>query len=448
MGFSHFRTGIALRVTSLTATLALLLWLALQTHWYVTIALLTAAALAQLLLLMHFANRPGREIARFMETVALDDGAASFSSFGSDSAFSELGAAMTRVLERLRLVRSERAEQAQYHQALVSHIPVALIALSEDGGVQLLNRAARRLFEGGCTQAAQLPRFGAEFAANLESLQPGEAAILKMERSAGALQLKAAATDLTLGGRARRLVSLQNIESELTAQELAAWQTVIRIMAHEVTNSLTPISSLAVTARELVTGVTHTLPPGDPRHAALADAGEALDTMARRSEGLAQFVQNHRRLTRRMIAQPEMVSVRRCFARISRLLASELALRDIHFTAEVVPENLELSVDPQLLDQALINLIRNALEAIREEETGAIRLHAARDGGRIVISVADNGPGIAAQQAEKVFVPFYTTKRQGSGIGLTLVRQIATLHDATVTIGETPGGGATVSLRF
>src|ERR1700690_3621559 len=120
-----------------------------------------------------------------------------------------------------------------------------------------------------------------------------------MERASGTLQLKVAATGLTMSGVHQRLLSLQNIETELTAQELAAWQTVIRVMAHEVTNSLTPISSLAATAQDIVAEVLATMPEDDPRRAAMADATDALDTMARRSEGLLHFVQNHRRLTRR-----------------------------------------------------------------------------------------------------------------------------------------------------
>ena len=270
-----------------------------------------------------------------------------------------------------------------------------------------------------------------------------------MERTSGALLLKAAATDVTLGGLRRRLISFQNIENEMSAQEMMAWQTVIRVMAHEVMNSLTPVSSLAATARDLVGQVLSQLPAGDPRAIALTDANDALDTVARRSEGLLQFVQNHRRLTKPLVTKVELMSIRRVFARIERLLASDLVAREIHLTATVEPEKLEIAADADLLDQALINLVRNAIEALRDLPTGHITLSARRQpDGRVAIAVADNGPGIAADQRDRVFVPFFTTKRQGSGVGLTLVRQIATAHGASVDVSQTPGGGATVSLRF
>jgi two-component system nitrogen regulation sensor histidine kinase NtrY len=191
------------------------------------------------------------------------------------------------------------------------------------------------------------------------------------------------------------------------------------------------------------------LPANDSDSVALADAGEALEIVARRSEGLLHFVQSHRRLTKRLVTQIEIVPVQRIFARLQRLLANDLAARDIHLTTSVEPATLELAVDADLLDQALINLLRNAIDALQDAPTGQIGLRARRDSdGRVAVSVVDNGPGIAPDQREKVFVPFFTTKRQGSGVGLTLVRQIATVHGATVSVKETDGGGTTVAIRF
>ncbi|HUE64321.1 MAG TPA: ATP-binding protein [Rhizomicrobium sp.] len=449
MDYSRFQAGILLRLVALIATMSALAWVMLNTSWYVTTMLLLAAVAGEVIALMHFATRSGREVARFLDAVAFDDSTIAFSALSRDSALAELGAAMTRVLDQLRTGRAQREEQAQYLQSIVAHIPVALVSVDEHGTVQLMNMAARRLFETACTDTSQLVRFGEAFATGMGSLKPGEGTILRMERGSGALQLKAAATGLVLGGVRHRLISLQNIETELTAHELAAWQTVIRVMAHEVMNSLTPISSLAATAGDIVTDVIAQLPLESSDAAKLADAREALETMARRSEGLLHFVQNHRRITKRMVAQLDIVPVRRVFSRLQRLLAGEMAARNIELTTDVVPETLEVSADIELLDQALINLLRNAMEALRDGQPGKIALTGTLEaGGRVVIAVADNGPGIPAEQREKIFVPFYTTKRQGSGVGLTLVRQIATVHGATVNISQTPGGGATVSLRF
>jgi two-component system nitrogen regulation sensor histidine kinase NtrY len=384
-----------------------------------------------------------------LNAVAFDDPATSFSGLANDTAFAALGTAMTRVLEQLRAGRVEREEQAQYLQTIISHVPVTLISVDEQGRVQLLNHAARRLFESPCSDVREFARYGAPFTTGLENLKPGGSCIVRMERGGGPLQLKAAATGVTLASTRRRLISLQNIETELTAHELAAWQAVIRVMSHEVMNSLTPISSLAGTARGLVTDVLTDLPAEDARRAALSDVGEALETMARRSEGLLHFLQSHRRLTRRLETKIEVLSVSRVFARLQRLLAAELATRHIELILSVEPEALEVTADAELLDQALINLMRNAIDAVRDEPAARIALSAHQEpGAHVVISVDDTGPGIAPEQREKVFVPFFTTKRQGSGIGLTLVRQIATAHGANVNISDAPGGGARVRIRF
>jgi signal transduction histidine kinase len=220
-------------------------------------------------------------------------------------------------------------------------------------------------------------------------------------------------------------------------------------MAHEVMNSLAPLSSLSATANEAVRGVLAGLAKDDPNIQPLSDAAQALEAVARRSEGLLRFVQNHRRLTHRFTAKLERLSVRRVFVRLHSLLATDMATESVDFRMTVEPETLEITADADLLDQALINLLRNAFEAVRGRDRASIVLSAyCEASGRAVVSVADNGLGIEPALREKVFAPFYTTKRQGSGIGLTLVRHIAAVHGATVLLSETPGGGATFSLYF
>jgi signal transduction histidine kinase len=195
--------------------------------------------------------------------------------------------------------------------------------------------------------------------------------------------------------------------------------------------------------------VLEQLPSGHPQAPALTDAQEALETVARRGEGLLHFLQGHRRLNKPLAAQITVVPVHRVFARLQRLLAADLAGRDIELTASIAPETLDIAADADLLDQALINLVRNAIEALRETPAGRIALGAHRDSdGHVVLSVSDNGPGIAPEQRMRIFVPFFTTKRHGNGIGLTLVRQIATAHSASIDVSQTPGGGATFSLRL
>jgi two-component system nitrogen regulation sensor histidine kinase NtrY len=449
MSFSEFHTALLLRIMALFASLTVMAWLLTHTDWYVTIALCAAVVAGQMTQFAHFATRSSRETARFLDAVRFDDGSQSFTGLSAEGPYRELGAAMTRILQRLQAMRSQREEEMHYVQSLLAHVPVALVSVDGAGGVLLLNRAAKLLFETPLIRTEQFTRHGVGFAAGLEALRPGNSAILQMERGTGPLHLKVVAIDLAVGSTQRRLVSLQNIENELSARELAAWQTVIRVLAHEMMNSLTPISSLAATARDRVREVLRTLPSSDAREPVLADAGEALEAVARRSEGLLHFVQSHRRLTRRLTAQIEITPVARIFGRLERLLAGELETRRIKLFLDIQPENLDIAVDAELLDQALINLARNAVDALVETSDGHIEFRAWRDSdGRTIITVTDNGAGIAPERRENIFVPFFTTKKNGSGIGLTLVRQITDAHGAIADVAEARGGGTTVRLRF
>jgi nitrogen fixation/metabolism regulation signal transduction histidine kinase len=449
MVYNRLAAGVAARSAGLGATFIALAWVLTQTHWVVTAALLVVAAAVETWLLVRFAEASNREVARFLDALSFDDVTQTFSGLSRDTSGRELGQAMSRVIDKLRQTRSEREEQSRYLQTLLAHIPVALISLDAGGGVTFLNPAAFRLFEASIAAEAEFARFGEAFASGLSLLKPGETALLRLERGSGPLHLKVAATEFAVHGTHQRIVSLQNIASELSAQELAAWQAVIRTMAHEVMNSLTPLSSLAATANEIVRDVLADLPADDRNLPRLTDAADALETVARRSQGLLRFVQNHRRLTHRFTAKLERLSVQRVFVRLHSLLAADLAASYVSFEMQVEPETLEVTADADLLDQALINLLRNAFEALRGREGATIVLSARRESsGRTVISVADNGPGIEPERRDKIFAPFYTTKPQGSGVGLTLVRHIATVHGADVSLADTQGGGATFSMRF
>jgi two-component system, NtrC family, nitrogen regulation sensor histidine kinase NtrY len=449
MAFSRFETEIGARTALLALTLLAFAWIILATSWIVTGALVLAAAIAEAFFLAQHAARASRETARFLDALTFEDVTQSFSGLSRDGTSQDLGKAMARVMAMLRASRREREEQRRLLQTLLDHMPVALVAIAPDGTVEQLNPAARRLFEAPVKTVRDFHAFGEAFAASIANLKPGDSALVPIERSAGPLHLKIAATEFVANGGKRRLLSLQNIANELSAQELAAWQTVIRTMAHEVMNSLTPMTSLAATARDLVEEAAHDLPADTPSREHLDEAAMALATVAKRSEGLLQFVQSHRRLTHRLTACPERLSVRRVFVRLHSLIAPELETNGIAFTASVEPETLEITADAVLLDQALINLLRNALDAVRGRPDAKILLSAQRTPhGQVQIAVVDNGPGIAPEQRENIFAPFYTTKREGTGVGLTLVRQIAAVHEASVALADTPGGGATFKLTF
>ena len=239
-------------------------------------------------------------------------------------------------------------------------------------------------------------------------------------------------------GGQRRLISLQSLSSELSAVELKAWQDLVRVLAHEMMNSLTPIVSLAESLQTLV----------EPTSGADAQIAAAIEIIARRSSGLMGFVGRYRSLAELPEPVPEVLAAADLLAGLERLMRGVLDEKAITFQRRVEPDDLELRADPELLEQALINLLKNAIEAVAGRGEPRIELSCHAEDGRVVLQVSDNGRGLPETDPEQVFTPFFTTKAGGSGVGLSLARQIAQAHGGALTARRNTPAGATFTLSL
>jgi signal transduction histidine kinase len=228
---------------------------------------------------------------------------------------------------------------------------------------------------------------------------------------------------------------------------MEAWQKLIRVLTHEIMNSITPISSLAATANKMLADFSTS--ENDFQKESLEDIISANNTILKRSEGLMHFVNNYRSLTK--IPRPvfQIFEIKKLFERIETLLKKEIEESGISFKCEVIPHTLELTADADLIEQVLINLIINSRQAFEGIQNGKINLLATLDdNGKILIQVSDNGKGISEDIQEKIFIPFFSTKKNGSGIGLSLSRQIIRAHGGTIRVNSVPGNETVFSLRF
>ena len=437
--FRTFRARIVLRVLLLGATL----WLLFHTTaggWGYPAA--TAAAglllLYQVFSLVRFVDRTNRDLARFLAAVRYADFSQTFVTGGSGSSFDELRTAFNEVLDAFRLARAEKEEQARYLQTVVQHIGVGLLVFDGGGRVSLINNAAKRLLG--------VPRLGG--IADLDRVSPGLAASLKNLGPRGRDLVRFGETQLALhasvfrtGDREHTLVALQDIGPDLDEKETEAWQNLIRVLTHEIMNSITPIASLAATADGM-------LKEGSFDGETAGDIRTAVGTIQRRSEGLLQFVETYRGLTRVPAPAFEIVPVAGLFARVEQLLGPQFAESGVELHTAVDPPGLELTADPGQVEQVLINLLSNAREATEGGDGGRVDLGAHLARGKVVVEVADNGPGIVEEALGKLFIPFFTTKQNGSGIGLSLCRQIMRLHRGSISVRSQPGERTVFSLRF
>jgi two-component system nitrogen regulation sensor histidine kinase NtrY len=447
MVFNRFASRVATRIGVLFALLAALAYLIAATELVAVTALVGGLALLQAALVVRFVHRTNRELSRFLAAIRYDDFQQSFSIGDLGPTFADLKAAFEDVMARFREARLDREAQRRYLEALVEHVPVAILAIHEDGAVELLNNAARRLLNAtGTISIEALVSYGAAFQRDVSQSRSGDRTVTRTELDGVQRHLVLSTTQLTVTGQAIRLITLQDIQSELDWNELSAWQDMARVLSHEIMNSLTPIASLARTADEMVDELAKRAVAGDEL---VGDIHSAIHTLARRSDGLMRFVRSYRQFTQMPPPSLRPLPLSEYFQRLEKLLLTEWAGRGIQLHVDRPADGLTLLADDSLLDQALINLLRNAADAAASHAEPQVWLDARlSDRGHPIIEIADNGPGLDHSLGEKIFLPFFTTKPEGSGIGLAVARQVMLVHKGAITASTRPGGGALFRLTF
>jgi len=451
MFFKRFRFQVIGRILVLTIFLALFLFLLLNTRYYAAILLLAGVLMVQVFGLIRYVQKTIRDLDRFFSAIRQSDFSQVFSGQELGPSFADLVGAFNEVMEKIKQVRYEREEQSRYLQTILHHLDIGLITFSPDGAVDLINPAARRLL--GVFSLRNIKSLAAKnpiLASQLLHLKPGDRALVKLPDSESDLVVRAA--EFRLKDKLYTLISLQDIRGELEEKEMEAWQNLIRVMTHEIMNSMTPISSMAGSILNIIEnraqlrekGAAIDLPPGEWQ-----DITAALQTIQKRSEGLTHFVGAYRNLA--MVPNPafRLVLVEELFDRVENLMEKEFKDKGIAFERAITPRTLELFADPELIEQVLINLLLNAVEALTGRPAPRIALRAGQDeAGRVLIQVADNGPGIAGEALHKVFIPFFTTRKKGSGIGLSLSRQVMKLHHGAIFVHSEPDRETVFTLRF
>ena len=448
-----FRLNCVIRLLVLTATISLLACLLVRAGFYFSPLVIGALVIYQVYSLIHYVEATNRYLTDFLATIEYEDFARSFKVEKRGPSFDELKSAFNKVIGLFRTIRSEKEEQRHFLQSIIQHIGISLVAFDQDGTVELINNAAKRLFKvGRLASVKSLETIDRQLAQSLVALKPGKQISIKARIHDESVQLSVHATEVRLGKRMVTLVSIQNIQSELEEQEMEAWQNLIRVMTHEIMNSITPIASLAATANlRLKDGrlsVDNSVLDGDSE-GLIQDVRQAVETIHRRSTGLIRFVDSYRNLTQ--IPKPDfkIAPVRDLLENAQRLLHDDIAECDVSIAVSVDPESLTVMADGELITQVLINLVKNALRSTRNRERGRIELRAYTGRfGRTEIQVEDNGTGINEDAVDKVFIPFFTTNPEGTGIGLSLSRQIMRLHGATITVHSEPNQRTIFTLRF
>ena len=429
---ARFRYLTIGQVVLLLMTVGLLAWAVLETGHLAVPLIIGLVCVLQVVALIKTVEGHVDTLEEFFAAVNYEDFTRRFVENDVDA---ELKQAFNRVIRRFRDARAERDVQAGYLETVVRHVPVPFIAARSDGSLSLVNNPARRLTGiPGISHIGQLADVDPQLPTQMQQLQAGSQQLLQCRLRGVPAELRVSVSEIRLDGGVERLYSIENLSGELTARESAAWRNLIRVLTHEIMNTLTPVTSLAQTAATML-----------QQDAANPDIEEAIKTIARRSEGLTDFVLRYRELLQ--VPQPNLMDIGVAGSLNSAVTLMAANVEDVEFSVRVTPESLTLTADTALLDQVLVNVIKNAIDAVSGRESPRIELTGSLEYGRVVIRIRDNGCGIDAASLDQVFVPFFTTKRLGSGIGLSLCRQIMTAHGGEIAL-ESGNGGTTVTLIF
>ena len=445
MVFRQFYLQVIIRVLLILANC---LWLTIEMNDppnIYTLTVLGSVLIIQVLLLIQYVNRTNRELSRFF--ISLQDQDSSFSLAPGDStgSFRELAQVINETRQLIQDARIDKEKQYRYLQFIISHIDIGLLSFKPDGEVVHYNRAAQQLLDISELRLLKtLNTLHPGFEKTLRTSKPGQSKILTITQKTRQYPLLVKMTEFLFDNESLKLISLQDLQTELDEQELISWKRLIRALNHEVMNSLTPIRTLShAIDRSLME-----IPPEKIAGNVLNDIRNNTRLIEQRSTSLMDFIRKYRDISRIDEIAKDSVGLKKIIDEVMGIFREDFKKKYIQCKVTIEPTGLLLNGDMNLLKQVLINLVKNAIEALQDTKNGEIDISALIQDNQVSILIRDNGKGIPAEYMDDIFTPFFSTKKEGSGIGLSFSKHIIRLHGGTMSVRSEPGQGTTVTLKF
>jgi nitrogen fixation/metabolism regulation signal transduction histidine kinase len=446
----NWRSPIVTRIAILVFTIfAFVFVLQDKDRSFILLLALLGAIGFQVMQLVKIMEGPMVKIDSPIDQIRFDEVTTTFKTDSKEEAVLKVQKEMNDAFNKVKVARKEKESEYQFFKNIVQHVGIGILTFKKDGAIQIINNAAKRLLRVDKVERISELREASDLLVEaFLKLKTGGRELIRLKSGDETIQLSIFAIELTLRGEEVKLISMSNIQSELEEKEMEAWQNLVRVLTHEIMNSVTPISSLAGVVEEELQKKLETNHLSMQRDEA-EDMHLSVQTISKRSEGLIKFVKEFRSLTH--IPKPKVlqVAVKPLLDELAMLHKKELADNNIAISVLVEPETMMVMADKTLIEQVLINLIKNAIQAFGEKTDKKISLYAhLNETGNVLISVKDNGTGIEPEALEKIFIPFFSTKKTGSGIGLSLSRQIMRQHEGNIAVKSEMGEGTEFVLRF
>jgi len=445
----NFYVQIILRVLLLVIA-ALCAGLAIASDYGSLAVVCVLAIIPVVINLIRFLNTTNRKMSYFLESVRNNDSTLIFPTHISGKPIRELYDGLNKVNEQIKQLKIENQQREQYFQTLLENVGTGIITCNSKGFVLHANSAVKRMLGlDVLTHINQLERISRSLFQAVQQIKPFEQKLVSVTSERGTIELSLKATSFKTQTDELLLLSVQDIRNELDEKELDSWMKLIRVLMHEIMNSIAPITSLSESLSKLFTPDGRDIQPSEIDEKTIRNTILGLNVIGEQGNGLIKFVESYRKLTRLPKPDKKLFKAESLINRIKVLYSSLENNKEAKLSVVVNPADLELFADEDLISQVLLNLVKNALEAVSLTGSGTIRIQVTMGtNNRPEISVADNGPGIPREIMEQIFVPFFTTKESGSGIGLSLSRQIMRLHGGSLQVRSNPGKETVFSMNF
>lgn len=443
-----YRVGLLGRIALVAASLFLLAYAMIDNWGVFMISLFLILVVFQIIFLVRYSESSFKKVRLFLDNIKQDKYSQLYPVKFDGTETDDLHIEFNAILAKLKEDQAEKEANYQYFRSVFKHLSIGLITFGENGEIQILNVAAKRILNvDDLKNVREIESINKELHLAIQNLRTGGSELIKIAHPDGIMQLSVYVIELLMRGECFKLVSLQNIQSELEEKEMEAWQNLVKVLTHEIMNSIAPISSLAGTLKE---EIEHKMDHHEPLNPAdMEDCLLGITTIEKRSEGLISFVSDFRSLAHIPMPKFGSIGISRLFDQLEVLLQNQLEAHEIKFIKELNPRELILFGDQMQIEQVMINLLQNAIQAVEDSREKIITLRAFIDeAGKIILEVSDSGKGIEEEALGKIFIPFFTTKKKGSGIGLSLSKQIMRRHKGNIQVRSTLGEGTTFKLIF
>ena len=449
MTCNKFYISIFSRIIFIVATCVLFVYFIERDDNLLTTIFTVFLILMQTVYLIKYVNRTNRDLAEFLIHLQQGDTSTVFSKENIEKTFKGLRGSFDKINVDLKKARSEKELKEHYLKYVINNIKTGLLAFDESGNIEFVNNQAKIFLNKENLRLLNINSLDSEFAKVLNETKLSESNMIKKIINDEIYYLAFSLSEFKIENKKVKLFAIHDVKQEIETNEIESWQKLTSVLTHEMMNSITPITSLAHAIKRYLKNDDKLIDQSEISNELISDILENADIIENRGKGLLEFIDNYRTVTKLPKPKFETIEISKFLQNIVQLFDAEIKDKKIIISIHVKSDNLIITADKGMIEQVMINLIKNSVEAFSETSNPKIRLNSFLDKNqKIKIEVIDNGKGIVRDSIEDVFIPFYTTKEKGSGIGLSLSRQIMKMHKGSISISSEPNVQTKVSLIF